>query len=292
MTNNKQPRILITGATGNIGTVLSQQLATWGIPFTAMVRSAEDSSRFDAIPGASTVVGDFDKPEQLKTILTGFDKAFLLTNSSEKAEQQQKQFVQAAIVAGIKHIVKLSQWEADINSPVRFLRYHAAVEAAIRQSGISYTFLRPNLFMQGLLGFRDLIIHQQQFFASLGDAPVSLIDIRDIAAVAAAALTQEGHTNKTYSLTGPEALSHQQMAEILSEETGKTIQFHNVPGATLKGALLSAGFPEWQAEGLIEDYDHYGRREAEQVTNDIQQVTGQPPRTFRQFVHEHKNLFS
>lgn len=292
MTNTHHSRILITGATGTIGAGLCEQLAARGIPFTAMVRSATDIARFDAIPGASAVVGDFDEPEQIKTILAGFDKAFLLTNSSEKAEQQQIQFVAAAKEAGIRHIVKLSQWEADKNSPVRFLRYHAAVEEAIRQSGISYTFLRPNLFMQGLLGFRDLIIHQQQFFASLGDAPVSIIDTRDIAAVAAVALTQEGHTGKTYSLTGPEALSHQQMAEILSEVLGKTIQFHNVPSAVLKDALLTVGFPRWQAEGLIEDYDHYGRREAEQVTNDIQQVSGQTPRTFRQFVQEHKNLFS
>jgi uncharacterized protein YbjT (DUF2867 family) len=123
------------------------------------------------------------------TLWGGVDRAFLLTNSSEQAEDQQSAFVAVAQSAGVKHIVKLSQWAADKDSPVRFLRYHAAVERIIKESGLAFTFLRPNLFMQGLLAFRETIVGQGKFFAAAGDTKISAVDVRDIAAVATAALT-------------------------------------------------------------------------------------------------------
>ena len=113
-----------------------------------------------------------------------------MTNSSERAEEQQLRFVEIARVAGLRHIVYLSQLHAAKNSPVRFLRYHAVVEEAI-SSGMAFTNLRPNLYMQGLLGFRSSIISEGRFYAPAADARISIVDVRDIAAVAAAALTEK-----------------------------------------------------------------------------------------------------
>ena len=158
---NTNIMILITGATGNIGTALTKQLAAQGIAFRALVRSPKH------IAGADTVIGDMSDKDSLIKALQGVEKAFLLTNSSEEAEQLQSNFVAAAAIAGVKHIVKLSQFAASKHSPVRFMRYHAAIEEKIMQSGMAYTFLRPNLFMQGLLGFADLIKHTHQFYASM-----------------------------------------------------------------------------------------------------------------------------
>ena len=135
----------------------------------------------------------------------------------------------------MRHIVKLSQLAADPGSPVRFLRYHAAVEQAIRASGLAYTFLRPNLFMQGLLGFRASIVAEGRFFAAAGDAKISAVDVRDIAAVAAAALT-EGHEGRTYDITGPEALTHAEMAERLSAALGRRVEFVDVPPDAMRQA--------------------------------------------------------
>ena len=160
-----QATILITGATGNVGKELTKYLVSKEIPFRSMVRSAgqfEDKKNI-TFPGAEMVQGDFNDAGSLKIALKGIEKAFLLTNSSEQAEQQQTAFVKAAAESGVKHIVKLSQWAAYVNSPVRFLRYHAVIENMIKETGMAYTFLRPNLFMQGLLGFRDTIIKQNQF---------------------------------------------------------------------------------------------------------------------------------
>lgn len=163
--------------------------------------------------------GDFDDADSLASALQGMKRALLLTNSSERAEVQQSTFVETARRAGVRHIVKLSQWAASTDSPVRFLRYHAVVEGKIKDSGIAYTFLRPNLFMQGLLAFREAIIGQGKFFAAIGEAKISVIDVRDIGAAAAAALAEEGHQGRTYNLTGPQALSHGEMAESLSRPT-------------------------------------------------------------------------
>lgn len=289
----KQANILITGATGNIGTTLAKQLSAQGIPFRAMVRTTDDQARaLHALPGAEAVIGDFNNPDSVARALQGIEKAFLLTNSSEQAEKLQSDFVDVASHAGVQHIVKLSQLHAAPQSPVRFLRYHAAVEQKIRESGIDYTFLRPNLFMQGLLGFRDPIIQQGKFFATAGEAPISLVDIRDIAEIAAFALSTPGHAGKIYDITGPESLTHQELATKLSIALGRTISYVNVSSDQLLQALLQVGFPLWQAEGLIEDYAHYARGEAAAISPAVQQVTGHAPRNFDHFIQEYAALFA
>lgn len=152
------------------------------------------------LPHVQFVQSDFDDPESMRTACAGVDRAFLLTNSTERAEQQQVAFTRVAQQSGVRHIVKLSQLHADASSPGRFLRYHGLVEAAIQASGLTLTFLRPNLYMQGLLNFRQSIRQKRAFFAAAGDARISAVDVRDLAAVAA--LTTSQHDNKIYSLTG------------------------------------------------------------------------------------------
>lgn len=287
------PTILLTGATGTVGQALAQTLADRGIPFRALVRQpgAPAAQWLASLPSAEVVLGDFDDPASLQQALVGIERAFLLTNSTEQAEAQQLRFVKLARQAGVLHVVKLSQWAADAASPVRFLCYHAVVEQAIRAAGLTYTFLRPNLFMQGLLAFKDSIKAQGQFFAPIGDACISVIDVRDIAAVAAAALTEPGHENQTYNLTGPAALTHAEMAASLAEALGHPVTFIDVPPAALRGYLAQAGFPEWQTEGLLEDYAHYQRGEAAVVTYDVQKVTGQLPRNFAAFARAYAPAF-
>jgi uncharacterized protein YbjT (DUF2867 family) len=256
-----------------------------------MVRNRNRASVI-AEPNVEVVEGDFDRPETLLNALAGVERAFLLTNSSERAEAQQIAFIDAARQSSVKHIVKLSQFKADANSPVRFLRYHAAVEAALQASGITYTFLRPNLFMQGLLNFRSTIATQNTFYAAISDAPVSTIDVRDIAEVAVTALTETGHEGKIYDLTGPQALTHAEMAEHLSAALGRRITFVDISPEAMRDTLLSVGFPVWQADGLIEDYAHYRRHEAAAVTSGVKDAIGKEPRSFETFAHDYVTLFS
>ncbi|MDB4944618.1 MAG: hypothetical protein JWP97_4152 [Labilithrix sp.] len=280
--------ILITGATGTVGRALVAELGAQGVAFTAMTRGNVASLP----PGTARVHGDFDDASSLARALEGVERAFLLTPSTSAAEDQQLRFVEAARIAGVRHVVKLSQWAADARSPVRFLRYHAAVEEALRASGMAFTFLRPNLFMQALLGFAASVQRDGKLFAPGADARISLIDVRDIAAVAAAALTSAGHEGRTYDLTGPEALTHDELAAALARVRGKDTAFVHVDDAAMRGALLGMGMPSWQLEGLLEDYAHYRRGEAETVTTTVREVTGTPARSFEAFAQEHAGAFA
>jgi len=282
--------ILVTGATGTNGIELIKQLSAMGAPVKGMVRK-RPASRSDSPPGVEFVTADFDDSESIRRALDAIESAFLVTNSTERAEAQQLGFVEAARRAGLRHIVYLSQLHAARNSPVRFLRYHAVVEDAIGSSGMEFTNLRPNLFMQGLLGFRNSIISEGRFFAPAADARVSIVDVRDIAAVAAAALTEPGHQGKTYDITGPEALTHAEMASQLSSALVRQINFTDVPESAMRDALLGFGVPAWQTDGLIEDYAHYRRGEASSISSAVTDVTGHPPRSFAEFAKDYKGRF-
>ncbi|UOU97015.1 SDR family oxidoreductase [Chryseobacterium daecheongense] len=287
----KQTNILITGATGSVGTHLVKKLVNMNVSFRAFVRNKDQGDLMAGLPQAEIAIGDLSDTDSLAQTLQGIEKAFLLTNSSEHAEELQLNFVNAAHKAGVKHIVKLSQIAADETSTVRFLRYHAMVENRIRELGMNYTFLRANLFMQGLIAFGHSIKYEGKFYGSLGDASVSAVDIRDIAGVAAKVLTEPGHENKIYDITGPETITHFQMAEILSRILETQVTYMDLNAEQMHGALTVAGFPKWQIEGLIEDYAHYARGEASEVFDTVHHMTGQPAITFEQFVHDYKEFF-
>lgn len=291
MTQFKDPSILITGATGSVGTQLIKYLSEKNVGFRVLAKKSDRATKLSSVKGLELVYGDLTDKSSVKNALQGIEKVFLLTNSSETAEALQLNFVDAAKANGVQHIVKLSQLAATLHSPVRFLRYHATVEQKIKDIAMNYTFLRPNLFMQGLLGFKESIIKKGMFFAAVGEAKISLIDVRDIAAVAAETLTTEGHDNKIYDLTGPEAITHQQIADYFSKGLKKAIKFIDVKPEDMYREVVIAGFPLWQAEGLIEDYAHYARGEAAYVSAAVQDITGHPPRNFQTFVADYAPFF-
>jgi uncharacterized protein YbjT (DUF2867 family) len=188
--------------------------------------------------------------------------------------------------------VKLSQLHAEVNSPGRFLRYHAVVEAAIQATDLTFTFLRPNLYMQGLLNFAQSIKEKSAFFAAAGEARISAVDVRDLADVAVAALTDSRHKNKSYSLTGPEALTFGEMADELSASLGRTISFVDVPPEAMRGALDGLGFPAWQADGLLEEFEMYRRGEAAGIESGAADALGRSPRPFAEFARDYAPLFA
>lgn len=293
--------VLVTGATGNTGAPLVELLVQRGTPVRAMVRGeaaaarlADDyAARFGAAvteAGLEVVVADFDRPEQLAAAVKGVSAAYLVTPSSARAQDQQEQFVKLAAHAGVGQLVKLSQLGADESSPVRFLRYHAAVERQIRERRLGYTFLRPNLYFQGLLALAATVREHGRLVAPIGDARVSAIDVRDIAAVAAAALTEPGHVGAAYTLTGPDALTHDDIAAALSTATGRDVAFVDVAPQVFAAALRGR-MPDWQVDGLIEDYAHYSRGEAATVHSTVEQVTGRPARAISDFAQEFASAF-
>lgn len=283
-------RVLITGATGMIGSLLTDALVARGAEFSVMLRPGASSDRFAGKPGVTATEGDFDDPASLRRALEGIDRAFLLTNSSERTEAQQIAFVEAAQAQQVEQVVYLSQLAADPQSPVRFLRYHGAVEAALTSSTVGCTFVRPNLILQAYIPFAP-VIAQGLLQAPIGDAAVSVADARDIAAVAAIALTEAGHAGNTYTVTGPEAVSHVDIATALGDATGKRVRFESMPANDFIAMLTGVGMPQWQAEGLAEDYAHYDRGEAGSVSRDVEQVTGTRARSVDDFANDYAAAF-
>jgi uncharacterized protein YbjT (DUF2867 family) len=283
-------RLLITGATGMIGSLLTDALVARGVKFSVMLRPGDSGDRIAGKPGVTSTEGDFDDPASLRRALEGVGRAFLLTNSSERTEAQQIAFVEAAQAQGVGHVVKLSQLAADQHSPVRFLRYHGAVEAALANSSVGWTSVRPNLILQAYLPFAPAIAHGA-LPAPIGDAAVSVVDARDIAAVAVAALTEDGHVGKTYTVTGPAAVSHAEIATALGSAIGRRVHFESIAPKEFITMVTGAGMPHWQAEGLAEDYAHYDRGEAGVVSPDVLRVTGADARSVYDFANDYADAF-
>jgi uncharacterized protein YbjT (DUF2867 family) len=283
--------ILMTGATGTVGSEVVKRLSAHGIPVRAVTRDPRKAAA-QRLPHVHVVQGDFDDVESMRRACAGVDRAFLVTNSTARTEQQQIAFTRVAHQSGVRHLVKLSQLHADARAPGRFLRYHAAVEAAIQASGLTFTFLRPNLYMQGLLNFRQSIQAQRAFFAAAGDARISAVDVRDLADVAMAALTTAQHDNQIYALTGPEALTFPEMAHQLSRAIGRTIACVEVPPEAMRAALAAQGFPAWQVDGLLEEFAMYRRGEAAGVEPGVRDALGRPARAFAAFARDYAPLFA
>ena len=281
--------VLVTGATGNTGGAILDALVRRDLRVRAMVRSEAD--RVKLPDGVQAVIADFDDPASIAAAMVGARSAYLVTPSSERAEEQQRRFADLAAKAGLHHLVVLSQLAADEHSPVRFLRYHAAVEQHVRDLGIPYTFLRPNLFFQGLLAFARPVAAEGRFYAPVGDARVSAVDVRDIGAVAAVTLTEPGHEGATYTLTGPSAITHAQIAGALTAALGRQVNFVDVSPSAFADSLRGV-LPPWQVDGLLEDYAHYRRGEAAVVSSAVTEITGTAPRDVAQFARDYAPAFS
>ena len=281
----QNPDILVAGATGSTGGATATALAAADVPFRALSRRPDA----DVPEGGTVVVADLGDHDALARALEGVRAAYLVTPSSEDAEELQLGFVDAAAAAGVEHLVLLSQLAARPDSPVRFLRYHAAVEERLAESGMAATILRPNLFLQGLLALAEPVRTSGVVAAPIGDARVSLVDIRDIGDVAAVAL-QSPTPLGTLTLTGPAAVTHTEVAEALGEAIGAELRFTDIAPEDF-AAQLRGKLPDWQVDGLLEDYAHYARGEASEVTDAVPATLGRPARDLAGFAHDYADAF-
>jgi uncharacterized protein YbjT (DUF2867 family) len=277
--------ILVTGATGNLSFEVARQLAQQGVPFRGLVHSPQKGAAVEQL-GGEAVVGDFDDPASLDRALVGVEKAFLLTPPEEPQSDWERNFVDAALRSGLRHLVYLSMRDAVMDSPTRLARSHAITEEYVRQVGLPFTFLRPNSWMENILAFIPTIVRQGVFFSAIGDAPVSYVAVADIAASAVAALTGDGHEGRTYDLTGPEALTFWEVSDVLSIVTGRPIIHIGIPAEASKQYMLAAGLPPWRVEGLTEFYEIYLQGQAASVEPGVFEATGRQPMSFEQWARE------
>ncbi|HEY9596519.1 MAG TPA: SDR family oxidoreductase [Cyanophyceae cyanobacterium] len=281
--------ILVTGATGNVGSQVVKQLAATGANIRAAVRS---TSRVQNLTGVEWVEFDFNKPETVKAAFEGVDKIFLATPLVPNLEEVEATTVEAAKTAGIKHIVKLSVMGADTQPKLLLGQMHREGEKRIEASGISYTFLRPNSFHQNYITYTgETIKNQNIFYLPMGDGKISLIDTRDLGAVAVITLTQSGHEGKAYEITGAEALSNNQIAEIFSKVLDRTINYVDIPEDTARQAMKDTGMPEKQIDSVLGLYAAQKNGEYATISPIVEQITGKKPLLFEQFVRDFIEVF-
>ena len=281
--------ILVTGANGTNGRHIVQQLAGKGLKVRAMVRDLKKAASLTA-PNVEVAKGDFDDPVSLTALVTGIEKAFLLTATSPHRVTQEANFLEAAKQTGIQHIVRLSIVGADSNSPSRLLRRHGQAEQQLADSGIPFTLLRPNYFMQNLLWYAEDIRTRGVFLASLPEATQhSHVDARDIAALAVVALTETGHEHQTYHITGPEALTYGEMMQRLSRLLGRPVRYEASP-ETYANSLRNWGL---DANEILEldAYIARGVGNGAAVTDTVLRVTQRQPIQFEQFARDHLHAF-
>jgi uncharacterized protein YbjT (DUF2867 family) len=282
--------ILMVGATGLVGSAALRQLTARGVPVRALVRSAEKAAAL-AGPGVETVSGDLERPGSLDAALDGVTRTLLISPLHPRQVEGQGNFVEAARRAGAVHIVKLSGLGTALDSPLRSGRWHAQTERHIADAGLPWTYLHPPFFMQNLLRSAAVIAAQGMLVASMQAGKIAMVDARDVAAVAVAALTSDDHVGKTYTITGPEALSFQEVAQKLAAASGKRVTYKDVPLATVRQELAATDIPAWLVEVRMEFAAALRDGYAAAVTDTVQAVTGEPARTFDAFAREHTALF-
>jgi uncharacterized protein YbjT (DUF2867 family) len=282
--------ILVSGATGKVGRHVVAELRARGAAFRALSR---DPAKAAAVLGRDVALaeGDFARQETLVPALSGIERLFLLCGPNQRKAELEIALVDAAKRAGVKHIVKLSVYGADEHSSATVMRDHRRVERHVEAQGFAFTHLRPNLFMQHFLNHAAAIRGEGAFHAPLADARVSVIDTRDIGAVAAVALTTAGHAGKAYELTGPAAPTYGEIAAEFSRLLGRPIHYEPISPEEGHRRLRAAGSAEWHATVLSEIYDFYRAGEGARIDDAVKTVTGRPARTMADFIRDHLAQF-
>jgi uncharacterized protein YbjT (DUF2867 family) len=278
--------ILITGATGNIGRELIPLLLETGQSIRVFVRDERKVAHLDTC--VERVVGDLDKPETLVSAVKNVEKIFLVTYET----RQDLNVLEAANRAGVEHIVKLSTLEAT-DHKIQVGKWHYEREELIRASGLDWAFLRPGMFMSNSIEWWAESIKGQNsvFFPGGKKGKVAPVDPRDVAKVAAAALTQPGHNGQAYELTGTELFTIGEMVQVISGVLGKPIQYVDIPPIAAKLFMLKTGMDKMLVNALMEMLGSLRRNEAAVVNDTVERITGQPPRTFEDWCREHAKAF-
>lgn len=284
-------RVLVTGATGTVGREVVPRLAASGVQVRAACRHPE----MLALPEdyVDTVVMDLRDPAELDRALEDIEKIFYLSPLEENMVEDASLMVERARAHGVRHLVRLSALGVDHPRTITLGKVHGEVERIIRGSGIDCTFLRPNSFMQNFITYwGESIRRQNAFFIPQGQGRVSIIDARDIADVAAAVLTQDGHAGKAYELSGPQALSNYDIAKVLSDVLGREISYRDIPVEDARSALTEQGMSEWMVSVILELFEMSKADAAADVNDNVEQLIGRPPIRFEAFVRDFSHAFS
>ncbi|WP_434418288.1 NAD(P)H-binding protein [Nannocystis pusilla] len=274
--------ILVTGATGNTGSLVAKELRERGMGVRAMVRTPAAIEQL-ARQGVDAVLGDFDEPESLTAALAGVERAYLVCTPDERLERRETAFIAAARAAGVKNLVKLSAFAAGVDAGSAILRAHGRVERVLVGSGLAYVIVRPHGFMQTFVLSNEALIREAGAYilpAGRGRAP--LVDVRDVARACVAAIVDDAHVGQAFDVTGPEALSFAEQADLLSAALQRPVTYVEGSEAMFDWAFALFGVPEVAREHAKFVFAALRRGELAEVADGLQRL-GVTPTPYASF---------
>jgi len=280
--------ILVIGGRSKIGSALILELMSRRDQVKALMRPGEVGSFPE---GVKTVGGDLADTGSLAAAMRGADEVFLLCGPVENEYALNRNAIDAAASANVRLLVRSSILGGDGSAQSTFASDHGACDDYLRDSGLDFTIIRPNLFLQNITETTIPSIDTDgRFYVNAGDARISMVDTRDVAAVAAVALTEPGHENKEYDVSGPEALSYADVATAIGELQGRSVSYVEADDDTTRGVLLGYGLNGWLAGALVDLYQDYRRSGpdgyASKIIDTVQRLTGRPARSLRALLSE------
>jgi uncharacterized protein YbjT (DUF2867 family) len=279
--------ILVTTA-GKVGSEASRLLAERGLPVRVIVRSADKAAAL-ATEGVDVFKGDLEVQASIDAAMEGVSSVVLVT---PPIVQQELNIIDSAARASVEHVVKITT-KASPDSPIARRRNHAEIENALIASGLGYTLLRNNAYMQNFLMMAPGIARTNSFSTGTGDGRIGHIDVRDVAAVAAEiAVSPAAHVGKTYWPTGPEVLSGTEVAAALSKVLGRTITFHPISFEEQRQAMIDVGLPGAVADDNARAVALMAEGDCDYLTDDVPSILGRPARRFEQFAGDYAAAFS
>jgi uncharacterized protein YbjT (DUF2867 family) len=281
--------IAISGANGLVGSRVVAQLAARGHKVRAVVRA--DRGTFSSLPKVEVAIADLLKPDDLARAFAGIERAMVISSSAPDMVEVQCSFIDAARRAGVRHVVKLSGIMPELDSPFRFARMHGQIEQHLAASGLAFTQLRAGEFMPSYFRQVRNLVEKNALLLPMENARIASIDVDDLAEIAVRALTTAGHEGKIHRLTGPEALTMDEVAERLSRALGRSIVYKNVPPEQVKQGQLAAGMPPFTVDALAELFAERRRGKESQVHPDTAAILGRPATTFDEFAKRHVAIF-
>jgi uncharacterized protein YbjT (DUF2867 family) len=279
--------ILVTTA-GKVGAEAARLLAVRGQHVRVLVRHPETATQL-AQSGVELMQADLSVPATIDAAMEGVSAVILV---SPAVPAQELSVVHSAAYAGVEHVVKITS-KASADSPIARRRNQAQIENTLIASGLGYTLLRNNAYMQNFLMMAPDIANTNSFSSATGDGRIGHIDARDVAALAGEiAASPSAHQAKTYWPTGPEVLSGTEVAAVLSKVLGQPITFHAISIDEQRQAMINAGLPEAVADDNAKAVALMADGDCDYLTDDVSSILDRQPRSFEQFVGDYAPAFS
>jgi len=281
--------ILLTGASGRVGRAAASALLNAGVPFRVLVRDPAKLTVTD--PRVEVVTGDLGDPQSVLRALEGIERALVVMGNHPDQAELERRFATSAQEAGVAHLVKISSMEASAEASAVLPRNHYETEQHIVATGVDWTFLRPNFYMQNMLMYAEAIKSTGSFALPLAAAVTAMVDTQDVGDVAAAVLSGDGHAGQIYELTGPDLMTFHEVARRLGGVVDQSVCYREQTPEEFRATLERFISSRWQLDAVCELFAEIAAGSLAYRTEAVSDLLGRPPTTIESFAQRFSAVF-